>query len=293
MFIILLVFIAAILAGMTLFARKIATSFVYPPHTLPEISPADFGLNAETVHFQASDGTEIAAWYIAPRRPQEGALIFVHGLGGNRSNLLQQASLIYQELGYGALLIDLRNHGESGGHQSTFGYLESGDVQASINYLLTQKEINPQRIGLVGFSLGAVSVLRAAGSTPEVRLVVAEASFAALGEFIGQSFQTATQLPDLFFARLVTIFGQIETGVPVQDTRPIDNLATIAPRPILFIHGDADEVISFQNSQALYAAASEPKSLVIVPGASHTDLLSLSPEFYRSHLIPFLEAYLG
>lgn len=53
----------------------------------------------------------------------------------------------------------------------------------------------------------------------------------------------------------------------------------ISPRPVLFVHGEKAHSRYF--SETAYAAAAEPKELVIIPGASHVDL------YDRVDLIPF------
>ena len=53
----------------------------------------------------------------------------------------------------------------------------------------------------------------------------------------------------------------------------------ISPRPILFVHGEKAHSRYF--SETAYAAAAQPKELVIVPGASHTDL------YDKTNVIPF------
>ncbi|RVA54316.1 alpha/beta hydrolase, partial [Mesorhizobium sp. M7A.F.Ca.CA.001.08.1.1] len=56
-------------------------------------------------------------------------------------------------------------------------------------------------------------------------------------------------------------------------------IAEISPRPILFIHGEKTHSRYF--SETAFAAAAEPKELMIIPGASHTDL------YDKVDVIPF------
>ena len=59
----------------------------------------------------------------------------------------------------------------------------------------------------------------------------------------------------------------------------LTHIAEIAPRPVLFIHGE--NAHSHYFSEDAYAATAEPKELMIVPGANHVD-------FYdRMDVIPF------
>jgi pimeloyl-ACP methyl ester carboxylesterase len=94
-------------------ARAQAHALVDPVRTRWITPPGAYGLsNVEDVRFTTSDDIGIAAWYVRPRDDGGAAMVFVHGLGSNRGELLDVAALLHERLGVGALLIDLRNHGE-------------------------------------------------------------------------------------------------------------------------------------------------------------------------------------
>ena len=134
-------------------------TLVHPARTQPEQTPADYGLQSwEEVSFPTQDGLQLAGWFIPPANDMDGAtIIYVHGLGSNRGDLLEQAALLSNQ-GFGALLFDLRNHGKSQGEITTLGYMESKDVRAAVDYLLSRSDVNPHRIGLVGISMGGATL---------------------------------------------------------------------------------------------------------------------------------------
>jgi fermentation-respiration switch protein FrsA (DUF1100 family) len=55
--------------------------------------------------------------------------------------------------------------------------------------------------------------------------------------------------------------------------RAVDDIGAITPRPILLMHGDADPTIPVSHTLDLFAAANEPKTLVIVPGGGHGGMM--------------------
>ncbi len=81
-----------------------------------------------------------------------------------------------------------------------------------------------------------------------------------------------------------------ETGVPVRELDLYAALAQIAPRPILFVHGVDDTVVPAKNSEKMFAAASPPKELFLIPGAGHSDLFEPDPAAYEHRLLTFLDA---
>jgi len=292
LFTITLLLLIAIILG-TYLAHSRAMLLVYPGRTQPLRTPSDVGLDPwHEVSFPSTDGLLLSAWYI-PVKDEEPtpALIYVHGLGSNREGLLDQAKLLYDH-GYSALLLDLRNHGHSEGTLSTMGYQEIMDVEGAIDFLLDQPEIDKERIGLVGHSLCAGVVIRAAARFPVLKATVAESAFTSLEDNIKEGVRQLTGLPPFPFAPLVIFFGELETGLDIHQLRPIDDLAQISPRAIMFIHGKNDPVVVVSNSQNLFNAAQEPKALYIVDDASHGGLMEADPEEFERQIVRFLDTHL-
>jgi dipeptidyl aminopeptidase/acylaminoacyl peptidase len=287
-----LVFIILVMTAGALMARSGAMILIHPARTEITARPDSVGLtNYEDVRLTTVDGVEIAAWYIAPPVESRAALIFVHGLGHNRQYMLDQAAVLYRN-GYGALLIDLRNHGESGGEMTTLGFYEPYDIQAGIDFLLTRPEVDSEQIGVVGQSLGGVTAIRAAAQMPELRAVVVQSVFTSIEENIASGVRQITGLPAFPFAPMVIYFGQQETGLSIEQVRPIDDIAHISPRAVLLLHGQQDRTITPDNSQRLYDAAGEPKQLVWFPDAAHGGLMASDSELWETSIVSFLDRYL-
>jgi len=274
-------------------AHDRAMTLVHPGRTLPQQTPSDVGMDLWfDVRFPTPDGLLLNAWFI-PVESEEDAptLIFVHGLGSNREELLEQAKLLYEH-GYSALLLDLRNHGKSEGEITTLGFQEIFDVEGAVNFLITRNEVDPNRIGLVGHSLGGATVILAAAYIPLIKATIAESAFTSLEDNIEQGVRELTGLPSFPFAPLVVWFGEREVGAKIHLVRPIDHLAQIAPRAILFIHGEQDSLVDVSNSRSLFEAAKEPKELYIIPNAGHGGLLEANPDEFENRVVTFLDQYL-
>ena len=100
----------------------------------PPLKPQPVDSPFERVFFSTEDGLTISAWYAAPRSGAGQAVMLMHGLQGNRDQLLPHAAYL-RESGYGVLLIDFRNHGESEGSVTSMGYHEIKDARAAYTYL--------------------------------------------------------------------------------------------------------------------------------------------------------------
>jgi fermentation-respiration switch protein FrsA (DUF1100 family) len=274
-------------------ARWRAMALVHPPRRKPHITPADHGIHTwEDVAFASADGTRLVGWFIPPDPGADGAaIVYLHGLGNNRSELLDQAAML-REHGYGGLLFDLRNHGDSGGTTTTLGYTEVEDLRGAVAYLLTRPEVSADRIGVVSQSMGSAVALRGAPDIPEIRALVVQSAFSSIEDNIAEGVKAFAGLPPFPFAPLVIWFCESETGLAIRLVRPIDEVARISPRPILFLHGELDPAIPVENAIRLYEAAGEPKELYVVPGAGHGGFLDVAPDACERRIVDFMNAYM-
>ena len=85
--------------------------------------------------FRTADGVRLSAWYIPPRNG--AAVVLLPGAGSTRTAVLGQAAVLARH-GYGALLVDTRGHGLSGGHAMDFGWWGDRDIAAAVSFLARQ-----------------------------------------------------------------------------------------------------------------------------------------------------------
>ena len=264
-----------------------ARRLVAPPRTFTHQTPSNFGITTwQEVTFSTSDGLQLAGWFI-PSQGQDGAtLIFVHGLGSNRSALLDQAAMLAEQ-GYGALLFDLRAHGRSQGDKSSWGLAEVADVEAALAFLQAQPAVDPHRIGILGHSMGGAIAIRAAAQLSEIRLVVAESVYT--------NFENNQERLTVSFARLpewtappVLRWAEMIAGVNSSQLAPLQEVASIAPRPILFIQGGQDKTVHVSNGSTLFETAVAPKERLLIPNAGHNNLFETDPELMTRRLRRFL-----
>ena len=268
------------------FSYRNACALISPRHRPMTSTPADKGLSFESVTFTSADGLHLAGWHIPSHNG--ATLILCHGLGDNRVGMLPQAALLTKH-GYGSFLFDFRAHGESEGEMVTYGYAESDDVLAAVDYLLSRPDVDPQRIGILGGSLGAATAIRAAARSTHLKAVVAESAFTSLEDEVASSFTAFSGLPPFPFAPLTVAFAQWRTGLRISEVKPIDDIPSIAPRPVLIIHGTDDDTIPAKQGLRLYEAAGEPKELWMVGGMGHESALGLLPDEYEKRVIGFFD----
>lgn len=189
---------------------------------------------------------------------------------------------------YAVLLFDFQAHGESLGKHITFGFLESRDASAAVKFM--QETFPGQKIGVVGVSLGAASALLAQPPLPVAALVL-ESSFPTIYE------ATDDRMRERFgwIGRLGTplLIAQLKPrlGIGVDDLKPIV-AARHVTAPKFFIAGTADPLTTLAESQALFAAAAEPKTNWWITGAAHVDMHGFAREEYEHRVGEFLAKHL-
>ncbi|VAW41246.1 hypothetical protein MNBD_CHLOROFLEXI01-3205, partial [hydrothermal vent metagenome] len=221
---------------------------------------------------------------------ENGTLIFVHGLGNNRSALLDQAAMLAEQ-GFGALLFDLRAHGRSQGKQSSWGQQEVADVEAALTFLQQQPEVNSDKIGIVGHSMGGAIAIRAAAQLPEIKVVVAESVYTNFAQNQARLTVSFARLPD-WTAPIIMPWAEALAGVDSGQLAPLQEVAAISPRPILFIQGGRDKTVHVQNGSILYEAAVSPKERLLIPDSGHNNLFQTDPQQMSLRLSQFLQKYL-
>ena len=238
-------------------------------------TPEDLGLEYENVSFKTKDGIALQGWYIPSQN--QAAVIISHGIGGNRSRHLEEGAYL-AENGFGVLLLDLCAHGESKRDQVSFS---GDDIIAALDYLLTRDDVDPNKIGAMGVSLGALVTIQAAVLRQDIRAVVADGSAANTIQDLPRPVTLAHWLDFPF--QVVTCWVWKYKGVTAP-LSTVEAVEKISPRLILLISG-ANSEYERELQRKLYAAAGEPKILWEVPGAGHAASWKASPDEYKERLI--------
>ena len=264
--------------------------------------PSDFDLVAEDVSFSATDKIPLRGWYIRSAGAPVGTVIIAHGINGNRSDMLSRAAFLVRD-GYDTLLIDLRDHGESGGTYAGPGYMESRDIVGALNYLRGRGVDG--KIAVMGHSYGAVAALYAAAHSPGFAEVISDGAYISFEDMVSRATTLLAEDPERsFWERLglrlagfqvileaVKPIYYLRTGIWLdgQKANALVAISRIGPRPILFIAGEDDKICPPRNAKRMYDAALSPeKVLLIVPHAEHDTTFSSAPHLYESTVISFL-----
>jgi fermentation-respiration switch protein FrsA (DUF1100 family) len=159
----------------------------------------------------------------------------------------------------------------------------SKDTQAAINFL--RANAPGEKIGVIGVSMGGAAVLLA--SPPlNVDAIVLEMVYPTLNQAVSDRLTTRLGSWARILTPLLTWQLKLRLGITAEDLRPIDPVGQITA-PKLFIAGAEDLYTTLEESRQLFAAASEPKQLWVVGGASHQDLHAFARDEYERRVLAF------
>jgi dipeptidyl aminopeptidase/acylaminoacyl peptidase len=239
----------------------------------------------QLVSFPSADGLRLAGWYAVSRN--RAAVVVTHGTNADRSSMLPELRLL-AAAGFGVLAFDWPGDGDSEGRGDIhYGPIERHALTAALAWLAARPEVDPNRIGGLGFSIGGFLMTQVAALDPKLRAVVIEAAPPDYEEYLRGLHRRWS-----FLSEWPAYWAVRNTGLIPGRMSPREVIGQISPRPILIIGGALDEAVSPAMVNELYAAAREPKSLWIVPGARHGGYWRAAAEDYQRHLLGFFNASL-
>ena len=234
---------------------------------------------------------KVHACYVPAANPAtaQGTAIVVHGYGDNHLVFLYLVRMYRDELNYNVLFPDLQYFGYSEGDHAQMGWNDRYDIEKWIT--VAHDVFRDDFMVLHGVSMGAAAVMMTSGDElpPYVRAFVEDCGYASVvSQFNANRKQSFAFIPPdvLQSASLVT---RKKYGWGFWEASSVDQLAK-CERPMLFIHGDADDFVPFSHLQKCYDAKVKGyKEMWVAKGAVHANAYTKYPEEYTQHVRDFLD----
>ena len=276
----LFIIFGTFLAATVICILAVGWLLAHPVQTRIGNPPAD--LNAQPVTFASDSGAHVHGWW-CPIENGPGAVLLLPGIRANRLSMVDRARFL-RRAGYSVLLIDFQATGETKGDHITFGWKESRDVLAAINFV---RQINPTgRVAIIGSSLGGVAALLA---TPPLKVdsLVLEEVYPTI------EIATRNRMENYLgaFGKILTpvLLKQLQwrLGVSASQLCPVDHIAKVAC-PVFIMSGEKDRNTRPTDTRMLFESARSPKELWFVPNAGHVDLHRAAREDYETRVLATL-----
>jgi fermentation-respiration switch protein FrsA (DUF1100 family) len=259
----------------------LSVSYVFTHVARGFVPTPELGAAYENVSFTTSDGLELSGWYIPSKN--RAAVIAFPGRSGP-----QRPARMLARHGYGVLLFDRRGEGESEGDPNVFGWKGDRDVRAAVEYLRTRPDVDPERIGGIGLSVGGEMMIEAAAESSGLAALVSEgAGIRSLRESLaipGTRKRIEAALAHAIVTPAIALFSNSTPPASLEDLA-----ARIAPTPVFFIYAVPGQGGEAELTERYYDSAREPKEIWLVPGAGHTGGLEARPAEYERRVVAFFD----
>jgi esterase/lipase len=273
------------------FAAFAAYRIVTPDRLEETIDPSSFLLrNYLTLSFTTRDNKVLEGWFIPSVR---GApLVFLcHGYKSNRAELLTLAST-FQENGYNLFLFDFRAHGTSPVRLSSLGIRETQDLLSAIATLTGRPDVDPERVGVWGVSLGAYVALSAAMESGKIKTIVVDSPFQSPGRFIETETPLILGLDTLVFNKLTRAAFFLLNLLQVQQSEDwFKSLSRLEGRDKLFITNEETPALETQTLE-VFNRSPQPKELLRLKHSKTSILYDLERKNYENTVVEFFKKHL-
>jgi len=283
--------------------------------TPPPLSmgPRDFlRIPGEPVSFRAFDGLALRGMFVFGEhggRPK-GMILFAHEFASDMYSCARYCRPLLGA-GYDIFTFDFRGHGQSSCPENYqprqwVTQHELADMMGALAYVEDWLEAQgrPPEVGLFGISRGAGAAIIAAARNPCVRAIVADGAFSndTTLEYLMKRwayifakvrFVYENHPPQFWSFLRWLLFRECKRKLHCEFPSVRKAIPRMKPRPILFIHGEKDSYIPYEQTQLLYALAGRPKHLWIVPGAKHNQSVVTQPQRYADRTVAFFDKYLA
>src|ERR1700730_12643954 len=239
-------------------------------------TPWEFQVNYEDVDLVTADGVSFGAWFFRQSGSPQ-VIVISPGHKGRRESLLGIAVALWRK-GFNVLVYSYRGMPGSDRAVVTMGVHEVQELESA--FAFARRRVRGARIGLLGYSMGAVVSLLGAAGDPSVEALVLDSPFSDLRKVVRENIRRYKLLPGAPFVMAVGLWLRLRHGVRISDSSPISVLSGLEPTPIFFIHRGGGGITSVQHSRLLHDAYKGPREIWVVLGGPHTSRKMLGPQLY-------------
>lgn len=243
-------------------------------------------LPKEVVSIPSEMGYNLFAYWI-PFEGSKRTVILVHGITSNIFGALKYYEL-YRNMGFNVLTYDHRNHGRSGGTETTLGFHEKKDLETCIQWV-KDKVGQESLVGTHGESMGAGTVIQHAATYPTLNFVVADCPFADLTRELMEVSKREHPIPMWMALPVASLMSKLRGNGWYKEASPIRMIDRIEI-PLMIIHGAEDTYITPDHAQDLYDAKTKGlKGLYFAQNADHAQSIIKDRDNYIAEVRGFLE----
>ncbi len=253
-------------------------------------SPSKHGLESPSYFFSGPDGNTLAYWYFPVTEPKAVVIVVsgLNGPGGGKSLMLPVTKYLHDS-GYSVMVVDLRSQGESDGNKVWLGAKEWQDLEAFYDQAKSLPDTQGKKIGLLGHSMGAATVVTTASLSGKSDFCISIAPFASIDHLLESQIRKKG-FPTIPFLPLMKLAARIELGSDYDSRSPL-KMADLLTIPCLYLSAKNDQDVFAGDARLLYDKAGDQKEWREID--SGHDVFSDNPTDTYKSISQFLDQVLS
>lgn len=240
----------------------------------------------------SEDGASLHGYYVRAAEPTANTAVIVHGYTDNAVRMMMIGEMYHRRLHYNVLLPDLRHSGDTKGTHIQMGWLDRLDVARWVDEVGTIFG-DSARVVVHGISMGAATTMMYSGEElpDRVKAFVPDCGYTTVWDQFAYRLKEDYGLPTFPILSAANIVCRWRYGWDFREASALRQVAR-CHRPMLFIHGAADDYVPTDMVYRLYDAKQGVKELWVAPGSAHAVSYLDHPEEYTSRVKAFVTTYM-
>jgi hypothetical protein len=224
--------------------------------------------------------------FFFPNNHAKKVIILCHGITWSLYGSVKYMDMFLKR-GFAVLIYDHRNHGLSGGKDTSFGYYEKFDLKKCTDWLYNNlgKGII---VGLHGESMGAGTALQNIEIDTRIKFCIDDCGYSDAEDLFIHRLAKDYNIKKIFLIKLASRICKMRAGWSFKDVSPITSLPKVSI-PILFIHGEKDDYVPIFMCKQMYSVKNGYKDIYIAQGAGHAQSYSQNSNEYEKRVHSFLK----
>jgi len=268
----------------TAIAGFLVYRIVKPQRTSTEINMASFPGRPEVINFEVPGGIGTREGWFFPGLRGAPTIILCHGYESSRGELLTLESAL-QDHQYNVFIFDFAAHGANGGI-STLGYREADEVRAAVDVVAARSDVDPARVGLWGYNLGAYAALREAEGDKRIRALVVDSVYDQPKQMVKVGVERNGLGGFPFMVRAAVFSFEYLNYAHKEDPPVSRKLITLTGVPTLYIQALDDPELA-DTTRQMFLKAPEPREQAIIPHGNFVSLGDEDKRAYENRIVSF------
>ncbi len=243
-------------------------------------------LEKQEVYIDSQYGYKIHGLFF-PNSSSKKAIILCHGITWSLYGSVKYMDMFLKR-GFAVFIYDHRNHGLSGGKDTSFGYYEKFDLKKCTDWVVNKlgKDVI---VGLHGESMGAGTVLQNIAIDPRIKFCIDDCGYSDAEDLFRYRLEKDYNIKKVPLMSLSSKISKMRVGWSFKDVSPITTLSKLEI-PILFIHGEEDDYVPTFMCKQMYSVKKGYKNIYIAPNSGHAESYWKNKDEYDKKVGEFLEA---